>query len=245
MRYGIISDIHANLPALEAVRDSLEEEKPDRIICLGDVVGYGADPQACCDLVRKLAEVTVVGNHDAAVSGRMNYSYYYDAAREALDKHAGQLGSENLEWLRSLPYGYRVEEQGIAFSHGSPINEEDFDYVFILEQARALLPHWDELAPVTFIGHSHLTKCFVLDPERVQEVEERAFTLDPERKYIITVGSVGQPRDYDSRACYGIFDSATRRFEFRRVYYPVEQSARRIFRAKLAANFGKRLFLGI
>ncbi|MDY0061287.1 MAG: metallophosphoesterase family protein [Myxococcota bacterium] len=245
MRYGIISDVHANRHALEAVVKSLDEERPDKVVCLGDVVGYGADPQACCEIVRKLAWITMLGNHDAAVSGRMNYSYYYDAAREALDRHLALLTPESVDWLASLPYSHRIPEQDLGFSHGSPICEEDFDYVFILEQARGLLPHYNELPQVTFIGHSHLTKCFVLDKDRATEIEEREFDLEQGRKYVITVGSVGQPRDYDARACYGIFDTETRRFEFRRVLYPVEQAARQVFQLQLAPNFGKRLFLGI
>ncbi len=245
MRYAILSDVHANLPAITAVRERLLAEKPDCIVSLGDVVGYGAEPDACCDVVRALVDIAVLGNHDAAVSGRMNYAYYYDAAREALDLHAASLSPGNMEWLRSLPYRRLMADQGIDFCHGSPGNVQEFDYVFVLEQARALLPLWDELSPVTFIGHSHLTKCFALSRHDAEEVPPGAFDLDPERKYVITVGSVGQPRDYDARPCYGIFDTETRHFEHRRVVYPVEQAAERIFQARLAINFGKRLFLGV
>ena len=245
MRYAIISDIHSNLPALEAVCRSIKQEKPDRVICLGDVVGYGAEPEPCCNLVRSVAHYVVLGNHDAAVCGRMNYSYYYDAARIALDKHVSMLSPGNLEWLESLPYRYRDEANDIDFCHGSPTNVEEFGYVFILEQACALLPLWDELACVTFIGHSHLTKAFVLDRNDAQEIEDRAFCLDEQRKYVITVGSVGQPRDYDARACYSIYDTETREFRYIRLTYPVEEAVERIFEAEMAINFGKRLFLGV
>ncbi len=245
MRYAIISDIHANLPALEAARDSLRAEAPDRTVCLGDVVGYGAEPEACCSLVRELADVCVLGNHDAAVSGRMDYSYYYDAAREALDRHVSLLSQEHLAWLSSLPYSHRVREHDVEFCHGAPGNVEEFDYVFVLEQARALLPLWDSLARVTFIGHSHLTKCFALDRFDAEEIGQRSFDVEGDRKYIITVGSVGQPRDYDARPCYGLYDTETRHFEYRRLLYPVEEAARRIFETDSAVNFGKRLFLGV
>src|SRR5438067_12859362 len=104
MRTAILTDIHANLEALTACISAAEAQKVDRFVCLGDTVGYGADPNACCDLVRKHAQFAVLGNHDAAVAGRMDYSYYYAAAREVLDWTALHLTPENMEWLRGLPY---------------------------------------------------------------------------------------------------------------------------------------------
>ena len=96
MRIGIFSDVHANIEALTAVVDAFRSERIDKYVCIGDVVGYGASPNECCDLIRKLAAFTILGNHDAAVAGRMDYSYYYDAARQALDLHSRQLTPENL-----------------------------------------------------------------------------------------------------------------------------------------------------
>ena len=107
MRIGIFSDTHSNLPALEAVRKAYQSESIDRYICLGDTVGYGARPQECSEIVRQMVAMTILGNHDAAVSGRMDYSYYYEAARHALDLHASLLSEENTDWLRSLPYEHR------------------------------------------------------------------------------------------------------------------------------------------
>ncbi|MCY1063485.1 metallophosphoesterase family protein [Nannocystis sp. RBIL2] len=104
MRYGIFSDVHANLDALEAVLRAFEREKIDALVCLGDTVGYGSQPNDCCDIVKRVTRYTILGNHDAAVAGRMDYSYYYDAAREALDWHSRQLTSENMNWLRKLNY---------------------------------------------------------------------------------------------------------------------------------------------
>ena len=120
MRIGIFSDIHSNLEALTAVLRAFEKERIDRFVCLGDTVGYGASPNETCELVRKTAAFTILGNHDAAVAGRMDYSYYYDAARHALDLHAAILSPENMEWLRALPY--EVREGSLGFCHGSPIN---------------------------------------------------------------------------------------------------------------------------
>src|SRR5258708_10269802 len=113
MRIGIFSDTHANIEALTSVLGALKAEEVDKLVCLGDTVGYGANPNECCDLVREHAAFTILGNHDAAVAGRMDYSYYYDAARQALDLHASLLSLDNLKWLKSLPYA--VREGHISF----------------------------------------------------------------------------------------------------------------------------------
>ena len=243
MRIGIFSDVHANIEALNAVVDAFKSERIDKFVCIGDVVGYGASPNECCDVIRKLAAYTILGNHDAAVAGRMDYSYYYDAARQALDLHARQLTPENMAWLRSLPY--EVREGDVTFCHGSPINLEEFEYIFSVEQATRCLDIWDELATVTFIGHSHLCKSFALTREEVFEVVATKFVNRPEHRYIISVGSVGQPRDYDNRASYTVYDTEDRVFEFKRVAYDIDGAAQKIFAADLERNFGNRLFLGV
>src|SRR5574341_1578216 len=144
MRIGILSDIHSNLEALNETLAALERFKPDTVICLGDVVGYGASVNECCSLVRQVAEVTLLGNHDAAVSGRMDYSFYYDAARHALDWTAARLEPDHLAWLKSLPYTHRIGD--VAFSHGSPIAPANYDYIFAPAQVRQLAPAIDEPA---------------------------------------------------------------------------------------------------
>lgn len=244
MRIGLISDIHSNLEALTRSLAALERSRPDRVICLGDVVGYGASVNECCDLVRKVAEVTLLGNHDAAVSGRMDYSFYYDAARHALDWTASRIAPEHLEWLRTLPYAHRIDH--VQFSHGNPVQPDAYEYVFAIEQARELLPHLDALAEVNFIGHSHLCKAFALNAAGdVTEVVATKFGLRRGYKYVISVGSVGQPRDCDNRACFVMYDTDARTVEYHRVPYDIETSAQKIFDADLALNFGKRLFLGV
>jgi len=243
MRIGIFSDIHANIEALTAVLEAYKTERIDKYICLGDTVGYGASPNECCDLVRQHAAFTILGNHDAAVSGRMDYSYYYDAARQALDLHAGVLTKDNMEWLRALPYQRR--DGSLYFCHGSPLNLEEFDYIFAHEQAARCQVIWDELGEATFIGHSHLCKSFALTKDEVFEVVAPRFVIRPGHKYIISVGSVGQPRDYDNRASYTIFDTDDKSFEFKRVAYDIESAANKIYDAELERNFGNRLFLGV
>src|SRR5512146_217721 len=141
MRIGIFSDVHANIEAMNAVLDAFKSERIDKYVCIGDVVGYGASPNECCDVIRKTAAFTILGNHDAAVAGRMDYSYYYDAARQALDLHAEVLTRENMDWLRSLPFDRHDDE--FYFAHGSPVNLQEFEYIFSPEQAARCLPIWD------------------------------------------------------------------------------------------------------
>lgn len=245
MRIGIFSDVHANYEALTSVVEALKRERLDVQYCLGDVVGYGASPNECADLVRRVAKVTILGNHDAAVAGRMDYSYYYEAARRALDLHSSLLSPENLAWLRSLPYKHDIEGTDVQLCHGSPVRIEEFDYIFAPEQARLCLPYFSELPNLTMIGHSHLCKVFELTEDDVEELPAKKFTLRSDRKYIVSVGSTGQPRDYDNRASYVIFDSKTRVFEFKRVEYDIESAAQKIFSAHLERNFAHRLFIGV
>jgi diadenosine tetraphosphatase ApaH/serine/threonine PP2A family protein phosphatase len=244
MRIGILSDVHANAEALTEILAALERQEPDTVVCLGDVVGYGASVNECCAMIRGVAAVTLLGNHDAAVAGRMDYSFYYDAARHALDWTASRIDREHLEWLRSLPYTHRIGP--IGFSHGNPVDPPAYEYVFAIEQARELVPHLDQLADVSFVGPSHLCKAFALHASGdVNEVVASRFGLRRGYKYVVSVGSVGQPRDCDNRAGFVVYDTEERIVEYHRVAYDIESSAQKIFDADLALNFGKRLFLGV
>ena len=245
MRLGIFSDVHANIEALSAVMEAYRSESIDAFYCLGDVVGYGASPNECASIVRDVAKVTILGNHDAAVAGRMDYSYYYEAARQALDLHARSITPENMNWLRSLPYKHEMNDVGVHLCHGSPVRLEEFEYIFAPEQARECLSIWEDLGDITFIGHSHLCKVFALRIGEVVELPSRKFTLRPGYKYVVSVGSVGQPRDYDNRASYTIFDTETREFDFKRIEYDIESAASKIFDAGLERNFGHRLYIGV
>ncbi len=245
MRLGIFSDVHANIEALSAVMEAYRQETIDEYYCLGDVVGYGASPNECADIIRQKAKVTILGNHDAAVAGRMDYSYYYEAARHALDLHARQLKPENMRWLKSLPYRHDLSQHRVTLCHGSPIRLEEFEYIFAPEQARECLSMLGELGDITLIGHSHLCKVFALRPGEVEELPARKFTLREGWKYIVSVGSVGQPRDYDNRASFTTFDTESREFDFKRVEYDIEAAAMKIFEGELERNFGHRLFIGV
>lgn len=243
MRYGIISDIHGNIEALTASLKALEAEGVDEVVCLGDIVGYGANPEECVKLVRKTVKVSILGNHDAAVAGRMDYSFYYDAARQALDWCKKNVSDDTLAWLSERPYSARAGD--VVFCHGSPIVPEEFEYIFTREKAKELIPHEAELAPVTFIGHSHLTRSFALGRGEAYNVRGPEFVLRDDFKYIITAGSVGQPRDYDPRSCACVFDTETKAFKYLRSEYDIEKQMQKIIAAGLAYNFGARLLVGI
>ncbi len=243
MRYGIISDVHGNIEALGAVLDFLDGQKLDRIAFLGDAVGYGPNPNEACDRLREVVDVAVVGNHDAAVCGRMDYSEYYEAAREVLDWCAKRLTKENLDWLAGLPY--KVREDFTEFCHGAPAAPEMFDYLFAPEQVVDLLEATDDLAEVTFIGHSHLTISFQIEKETITPLMVSELECRPGAQYHLTAGSAGQPRDRDPRSCCGIFDTETRLFQYHRLEYDVMATRQKIIDAGLAPVFGERLLVGM
>jgi diadenosine tetraphosphatase ApaH/serine/threonine PP2A family protein phosphatase len=245
MRLAIFSDTHANLEALSAVLEAYRTESVDVYYCLGDTVGYGGSPNECATIVRDLAATTILGNHDAAVSGRMDYSYYYEAARHALDAHAALVSPDNMAWLKSLPYDHLLPEHDVLLCHGSPVRLEEFEYIFAPEQARECLGILGRLGHITLIGHSHLCKVFALTRDTVEELPADDFDLERDKKYIVSVGSVGQPRDFDNRASYTVYDTVKRRFEFKRVEYDIELAADKVLRARLERNFAHRLFIGV
>lgn len=244
MRLALISDIHSNLEALLAVRGELSRLGVDRIYCLGDVVGYGASPNECCAVVRELAAVTLLGNHDAAAAGRIDYSYYYEGARHALDWTVSRLLPEHQAWLAGLPHVHR-DGDAVGISHGSPVEPEAYEYLFALEQAWELLPHAAGLPEVSFVGHSHLPRAFALAGDAVHDVGAPRIAVKRGVRYLVSVGSVGQPRDGDRRACFVVYDTEARELVFHRVEYDVEAAAQKIFDADLSLKFGRRLRDGV
>ena len=243
MRIAILTDIHANLPALEAVLADVDTVGVDYMACLGDIVGYGGRPEECCELLRRRADAVVIGNHDAAMTGRMEYDYYRRTAREALDIHRRLVSREHYAWLAALPYEASVGD--VKFCHGVPPNLDAFEYLFNIGQVDGLRVHYESQARFTFVGHSHLCKAFSFSADGSLEVLRTRFSINSERKYIISAGSVGQPRDYDNRACWSLLDLNADRFEYRRVCYDIDRAVSDILTSKVAPAFGRRLYLGI
>ncbi|MFA6034382.1 MAG: metallophosphoesterase family protein [Myxococcota bacterium] len=243
MKLCIISDIHGNVDALRRVCSGIDAENPDKVVCLGDVVGYGANPNECCDIVKSIAEVTVMGNHDATVCGRMSGDYYYDAVNDVLRWTSGQLTDSNMEWLSGLPFTARLD--GMLLSHGSPAAPDEFDYIFTPEQAQYAFESSAGLPPLMFLGHSHLCKVFMSLEGDVLELLSASMMLRDAAKYIISVGSVGQPRDYDPRACFAVLDTGAKSFRFERLEYDFKAAGTRIEEAGLPIEFASRLHLGV
>jgi diadenosine tetraphosphatase ApaH/serine/threonine PP2A family protein phosphatase len=155
------------------------------------------------------------------------------------------ISQDNMAWLKSLPYEHRLDEVGVLLCHGSPVRLEEFEYIFAPEQARECLAIYDRIGHLTLIGHSHLCKVFALSRTTVEELPSVDFELKPDRKYIVSVGSVGQPRDFDNRASYTVYDTEQKRFEFKRIEYDIELAADKVLRARLERNFAHRLFIGV
>ncbi len=244
MKIGIISDIHSNLQALTTVFNWLEERGVKRIICLGDVVGYGADPNPCCDLLRERCEVTLLGNHDAAVIGNMDVSWYFPEARDAICWTRNVLTEENFQWLYSLPFTHRDPDAHAGFYHAAPLKPSGFYYLIQTKAALAHTQLYDKLDTWNFVGHSHLLNQYMIDESRAKDVTGHPLEARTHRKFLINVGSVGQPRDRDNRLCFGVLDTTAQRFEHVRLSYDIQSAADKIVEVGLNEKFAKRLHLG-
>lgn len=236
----LLSDIHANLEALEAVLRAVDERKPDRVLCLGDVVGYGASPNECLDLVRRHCKTVLLGNHDAAASGGPEAARFNIYARTAAEWTARTLTRENREYLQKLPL---TATFGAHFCvHASPATPRDWEYLLDRFDAEPQFAYFTE--PVCFIGHTHQPAVFMADPGGTRSLPPKTFCLDPARRYIVNVGSVGQPRDRDPRACFVVLREGSGEVEYVRVPYDVEGAQAKIRAAHLPDVLAARLATG-
>ncbi len=240
MRYGIFSDVHSNLEALEAVLGALTQDRIDRLLCAGDLVGYGADPTPCLKSLREKTVQAVCGNHDQAVAGGMDLDWFNKPAQAAVLWTRANLPEAEQSVLKRLPYIW--QDGQVTLAHGSLHEPERFHYVLDLETARASL-HVQK-TPVAFIGHTHVPGFFLQKGEEISFSRERQWRVDPVGKLLVNVGSVGQPRDGDPRACYCLYDTAAETVELRRVAYPVERTQEKIRKAGLPEFLAERLEYG-
>lgn len=246
MRYLILSDIHANLDALEAVLASLAPPDFDRVVVLGDLVGYGAAPNAVIDRIRALNPLAVIrGNHDKASCGLEDGSNFNHVARVAAQWTGETLTPDNRDYLRALPAGPLVIDDRVEICHGSPFDEDH--YIFDADDARRALEAGDR--QLCLFGHTHLPVVFRragaeyngFMPEGDAEI---ALELQDGVRYVVNPGSVGQPRDGDPRAAFAIYDSEGPTLILRRVPYAVDAAQRRILGAGLPASLANRLSVG-
>jgi diadenosine tetraphosphatase ApaH/serine/threonine PP2A family protein phosphatase len=244
MRAAVISDIHANLPALEEVLARVDAAAVDEIWCLGDVVGYGAQPDRCAELVRERCEITLVGNHDLAVLGELDISAFSSVAAAAVDWTIENADGGTIEFLRRLePVGSRAE---VGLFHASP-RDPVWEYVLSIEQAEDCLEIQSQR--VGLIGHSHVALYFAIpepsDREPLGAQAGNGTLLDlGSGKWLINPGSVGQPRDGDPRAAWLELDTGEWTARYHRLEYDIDRAAEAIVAAGLPQHLADRLYVG-
>jgi diadenosine tetraphosphatase ApaH/serine/threonine PP2A family protein phosphatase len=244
VRVAVITDIHANLPALEAVLEAAEAAGTEEVWCLGDVVGYGVEPDACADLVRERCDTCLVGNHDLAVLGALDIGSFSEAAAVAVEWTRDNVHERTLEFLRELEP--RGERSGIGLFHASP-RDPVWEYVLSREQAGASMD--SHPSRIGLIGHSHVALFFNrADGSRGETRGGQASDgalLDLGRgKLLVNPGSVGQPRDGDPRAAWLELDTEAEAARFHRVPYEIERAAAPIAAAGLPRRLADRLHAG-
>jgi len=239
VRYAILSDIHGNLEALRAVLADCAGA--DAVLCLGDTVGYGADPLACVDLVAERADAVVGGNHEHALAGRMDLAWFNRYARAAAEWTRERLDDDHRAWLGALPLVREVADATLV--HASPAQPEEWDYLVTAADGFAAFAHF--ATRWCFVGHSHVPGAWSLGSSGPEHYPGDA-DLAPERgrRYIVNVGSVGQPRDGDPRAAYALWDVDSGRVQVRRVAYDVGAARRKIVDAGLPRFLADRLAAG-
>ena len=245
MKYLILSDIHSNKEALSAILSFVRRKPWDKAVCLGDVVGYGANPNQAVDMLKRLRPLAAVrGNHDKVCSGLEDGELFNRIALEAAMWTRKKLTKANSRWLRVLPQGPVEVDGRFAICHGTPIDEDA--YIFGEIEALNVFRHTDY--PVCFFGHSHFPVVFGLSTESITTVLTVApsfrFKLKPGVRYLINPGSVGQPRDGDWRAAFGLFDTEAMVVHFHRSPYNLKSAQDRIFEAGLPARLATRLAAG-
>jgi predicted phosphodiesterase len=245
VRALVVSDLHSNAEALRAVMSHVRRKKYDEIICLGDFVGYGAQPNQVLDTMRTMhgTKLYIRGNHDRVAAGFDEGAAFNPTAREAAIWTRDHLSAPNRKFLQTLPTG-PVQMNGVMICHGSPVDEDE--YVFTEFHAAHILSIFD--APVILYGHTHLPVIFGLDrASRMSGVAVRGgetFRLDPDQRYLINPGSVGQPRDRNPQASFAILDSGKRTVQFFRVPYDYTKTQAAILKAGLPRVLADRLSNG-
>jgi diadenosine tetraphosphatase ApaH/serine/threonine PP2A family protein phosphatase len=239
-RYAILSDVHSNIEALDA---ALALTRPDdKLLCLGDIVGYGPNPNECVAKIRELATAAVLGNHDVAAIDNFGLNYFNPAAREAMRWTQRVISEESKEWLNSLGYEFRMPD--FLLVHGAPKNY--FEY--ILDKAGAGRAFAATDAPIIFIGHTHIAEYYGLEPDGTishKHLQQGGqVVLEPGTRYIVNVGSVGQPRDLNPRSAFGLYDSDARTVDIVRFDYPIAQVQEKIVSAHLPEALARRLLVG-
>ncbi len=241
MRIGIFSDVHANLEALVTVLELFRKEGVQWLLCCGDIVGYGPDPERCIELVRTSRAKVVAGNHDWAVAGRIGIGSFNPVAARAVSWTRDRLDEQLLGYLSNLPL---TDDAGpFHFLHSAPSAPSEWEYIVTLEEAVAEMGSF--ITDICFIGHSHIPMAVErISGRQARIITENPFELRPDARYLINVGSVGQPRNGDPRACCLIIDWDERKAVFHRLKYDFTITQKKIAAAGLPAFLAERLATG-
>jgi predicted phosphodiesterase len=239
MKYAILADIHANLEALETVLEDTEQQQCTHFACLGDVVGYNANPLECLNIIRKLGMPCVKGNHDEYCSVETDLEGFNPHAAEAIDWTREQLSAEDRKWLRDLKYLRLVASFSIV--HATLDGPQRWGYVFDKLAAAASFTYQN--TSVCFFGHTHVPIAFIRDSV-VRGGTYSKFRVEPGRKYFVNVGSVGQPRDNNPKAAYVVYDLEEGSIELRRLDYDIPKAQAKIRAAGLPDRLADRLSVG-
>lgn len=241
MRYCVFSDVHGNLEACEAFLGDCAKEKPDLYVCLGDIVGYGADPVACIAAVKGISpEVLIAGNHEWGVLGLLETEWFNEDAAVAIEWTKGVVKKDDLEYIKT--FGIIHESGRCAFVHGSPEQPAKFRYVLDGKDADMAMKF--SKTPLIFVGHSHVPGVYYFNKGAVRSAKSPKVSLDSGVKYLINAGSVGQPRDGDPRLSYAIYDDEERTVEIKRAPYDIGTAQAKILKAGLPSRLASRLAAG-
>ena len=241
MKAAIISDIHSNLEALQAVIKDIKKRRIKKTLCLGDLVGYGANPNECIEICINEAEVIVAGNHDWATIEKTDISVFNSVAADAIRWTRKNTNKANIKKLKDLELIERIDN--ILLVHASPRNPAKWDYLFSLEEFEYEFSRFEQ--QVCFIGHSHIPIAVFQDANGYADfLRENPFPLLKNRRYIVNVGSVGQPRDLDPRASYAIYDGNNSSIEIIRLDYNIPLAQQKIMNNGLPKVLADRLLVG-
>lgn len=241
MRLALLSDIHANLEALTAVLQDIEKRQVDEIACLGDVVGYGADPVACLELIESNCRIRLMGNHESAALEQMDDQALNDVARRSMIWTREQLGDRHVALIESFEMEKRIGNLHLV--HASPFEPENWHYVLTPKGALRAFEATD--AFICFFGHSHLPTIFCMgEDQKVRSRFGHDFQPLDENRYLVNVGSVGQPRDDDARSCYVVYDTDTFDVYYHRVPYDFTVTQKKLAEVDAPALLIERIAIG-
>jgi len=240
MRTVYLADIHSNLEALLSTVNSFKKNNIDKVIFLGDIVGYGADPNECIRIIKEISDIIIAGNHDCACAGKDTIESFNPIAKEAAQWTRNVLTDQNRDFLLSLPLKEKTNDA--VYVHATPYFPESWQYITTATASKLCFERFAR--QFCFIGHSHVPAIFILNNTGSISEKSGKINISKRSKYIINCGSVGQPRDENTLASYGIYDSKKEVYQLNRVEYNIKKAQKKIIEAGLPPYLAKRLELG-